>query len=182
MSSVQLNTLGTGLGAADFRRAVALLKGADVRPFDGDDFYGIVHPYAIFDVVSDNTAGGFIDVTKYTDRQAILNNEVGKLGGTRIMESTNVGTTGTAPATKYYTYVVGQGAVGSISLAGQAPTNVTDPQRQRFAINVIQGGPQIADPAGMIGSAVSYRFPFVAKTLDTSTYRYRIILADSSII
>jgi N4-gp56 family major capsid protein len=182
VASVQLATLGTALGAADARRAVALLKGVDVRPMESGEFYMIAHPYVIFDIVSDNTAGGFLDVNKYVSNTAILNNEVGKLGGCRVMESTNVGTTGSAPSTKYYTYVVGQGAVGAIELAGNGPTDVVDPQKQSFNINVIKGGPQIADPAGMIGSAVSYRFVFVAKTLDTSTYRYRIILADSSIV
>jgi hypothetical protein len=34
----------------------------------------------------------------------------------------------------------------------------------------------------MIGTAVSYRFVLVAKTLDSTTYRYRIIYSDSSII
>ena len=182
LASVQQSTEGATLGAVDFGKQVALLKGADVNPFDGDDFYAVAHPYVLFDVMSDNTAGGFIDVNKYNNRQAILNNEVGKLRGTRIMESTNVGSTGTAPNTYYYTYLVGKGAVGAISLAGSGPSNVTDPQKQSFKINVIKGGPSIADPEGMIGHAVSYRFVFVAKTLDSSTYRYKIVLSNSSII
>jgi N4-gp56 family major capsid protein len=181
-SSVQLTTQGAALSASDFRKSVALLEGADVRPFEADDFYGIAHPYVLYDLMSDNTAGGFIDVMRYADPQTILNNEAGKIGGTRIMKSTNVGSTGTAPQTKYYTYIIGKGAVGAIELAGNGPTVVTDPQQQSFKINVIQGGPQIADPEGMIGSAVSYRFVFVAKTLDTTTYRYKIVLSDSSII
>ena len=57
-----------------------------------------------------------------------------------------------------------------------------DPEKQSFKINVIKGGPQIADPEGMIGSAVSYRFVFAVKTLDSTTYRYKIVLSDSSII
>ncbi len=57
-----------------------------------------------------------------------------------------------------------------------------DPEKQAFKINVVQGGPQIADPEGMIGCAVSYRFVFVAQTLDSTTYRYRIVYSDSSII
>lgn len=182
LANVQLATLGTALGAADLRRGVALLKGVDVHPFDDSDFRVVAHPYVTFDIVSDNTAGGFLDVNKYLSNTGILNNEIGKLGGCRVMESTNVGTTGTAPSTKYFTYLVGKGAVGAISLAGNGPTNVVDPQKQSFSINVIKGGPQIADPAGMIGAAVSYRFVFVVKTLDTTTPRFKIILADSSII
>ncbi len=181
-ASTDLAPLGATLAAADFRKTVALLEGADVRPMEGDDFYAVAHPYVLYDLMSDNTAGGFIDVQRYADATAILNNECGKIGGCRIMKSTNVATTGTAPNTKYYVYISGQGAVGAVDLAGVGPTMVTDPQKENFKINVIKGGPQIADPEGMIGSAVSYRFVYVAKTLDSTTYRYRRISADPSII
>jgi hypothetical protein len=111
-----------------------------------------------------------------------MSGEAGKMAGCRIVKSTNVSTTGTAPSAKYYTYIIGKGAVGAIDLSGVGPTNVTNPDTQAFKINVIKGGPQIADPEGMIGSAVSYRFVFAVKTLDSSTYRYRIVYSDSSII
>ena len=181
-ASTDLSTLGPTLGAADFRRVVALLEGADVRPMEGDDFYAIAHPYVLYDLMSDNTAGGFIDVSRYSDPQAILNNECGKIGGCRIMKSTNVATSGSAPNTKYYVYISGMGAVGAVDLAGAGPTKVEDPDTENFKINVIKGGPQIADPEGMIGSAVSYRFVYVAKTLDSTTYRNRRISAHSSFI
>lgn len=182
VASVGLATLGTTFAAADLRRSAMLLEGADVRPMRGDDFIGIIHPYVLYDLMSDNTAGGFIDVMKYADPSSMVNGEAGKMAGVRLLKSTNVGSTGTAPSALYHTYIVGMGAVGAIDLAGVGPTRVTDPAKQAFKINVIQGGPQIADPEGMIGSAVSYRFVFVAKTLDSTTYRYRIVYSDSSII
>jgi len=194
VSSVALQTQGAALAAIDFRKAVAYLEGNDVRPFDPNmntlgasstygegSYYAIAHPYVIFDLMSDNTAGGFIDVMRYADPQSILNNEAGKIGACRIMKSTNVGSTGSVPSQKRYVYVVGQGAVGAIELAGTGPTQVVDPQKESFKINVIKGGPQIADPEGMIGSAVSYRFVFVTKTLDTTVYRYRILYAQTSL-
>lgn len=188
VASVQLSTLGATFTANDLRRSVMLLEGADVHPIKGDNFVCIMHPYVLYDLMSDNTAGGFIDVMKYANAGSLvdggtaMNGEAGKMAGCRILKSTNVGSTGTAPAVQYYTYIVGKGAVGAIDLAGVGPTNVVDPDKQAFKINVIKGGPQIADPEGMIGSAVSYRFVFVAQTLDSSTYRYRIVLSDSSII
>lgn len=181
-ASVQLATLGATFSAADLRRSVSLLEGANVRPMKGDNFLGIIHPYVLYDLMSDNTAGGFIDVMKYADPSTMVNGEAGKMAGVRLLKSTNVGSTGTAPLVQYYTYIIGYGAVGAIDLAGVGPTNVMDPEKQAFKINVIKGGPQIADPEGMIGSAVSYRFVFVAQTLDSTTYRYRIVLSDSSII
>lgn len=182
LSSVQLNTIGATLTANDLRRAVSSLRGVNVLPKMNNEFLGIFHPYVVYDLQSDNSAGGFLDVMKYADPSAIINGEVGKIGGVRVLQSTNVSTTGTAPEAKYYGYVVGKGAVGAIDLAGSGPSNVVDPMKQAFRITVIDGGPSIYDPVGMIGFAVSYYFAFVAKTLDSSTYRYKIILADSSII
>lgn len=181
-ASVQLATLGATLSANDLRRSVMLLKGINVRPKMGQDFIGIIHPYVLYDLMSDNTAGGFIDVMKYANPDSMVNGEAGKMAGVRLLQSTNVGTTGTAPQVKYYVYVIGKGAVGAVDLSGAGPSKVMDPQKQTFKVNVIQGGPQIADPAGMIGFAVSYRFVYVAQTLDSTNYRYRIILGDSSII
>lgn len=182
LSSVQQLTLGATLTANDLRRAVSALEGVNVLPKMNNEFMGIFHPYVLYDLQSDNSAGGFIDVMKYADPNAIITGEVGKMAGVRIVKSTNVATTGTAPAAKYYGYVVGQGAVGAIDLSGNGPSKVTDPMKQAFRITVIDGGPSMYDPVGMIGFAVSYYFAFVAKTLDSSTYRYKIILADSSII
>lgn len=187
VSSVQFATLGATLGSIDFRRAVTALQANNVRPKSGSDYIGIIHPYALFDLRSDNTGGGFIDVMKYANPQALANyptkpGEAGMVENCRLLKSTNVGTTGTAPQAKYYTYVIGKGAVGSVDLEGMGPTQVMDPEKTMFNVNVIDGGPQIADPTGEIAAAVSYWFAFVVKTLDTTTYRYRIILADSSII
>ncbi len=182
IASVQLNTLGTTLTANDLRRVAMTLEGNDVRPRDSGNFEVIAHPFVLYDLMSDNTAGGFIDVMKYADPSSMAGTKIGNLSGCSINKSTNVQTTGTAPTAKYYTYIVGKGAVGAIDLAGVGPTKVTDPATQSFKINVIKGGPSQADPEGMIGSYVSYRFVFVAKTLDSTTYRYRIVLADSSII
>ena len=187
VASVQFATLGATLGSIDFRRAVTALQANNVRPKMGGNYIGIIHPYALFDLKSDNTAGGFIDVMKYANAQALLNGptmptEMGMVESCRLLKSTNVGTTGTAPQVKYYTYVVGKGAIGAVDLAGNGPSKVVDPQTQKFSINIVDGGPSIADPTGTIGAAVSYWFATVFRTLDTTTYRYRIILADSSII
>jgi len=187
VSSVAQSTLGPALGSIDFRRAATTLMANDVRPKMGDQFVGIIHPYALFDLRSDNTAGGFVDVMRYANPQSLLNGptlngEAGTVENVRLLKSTNVGTSGTAPEVKYYTYVIGKGAVGAVDLAGWGPTKVRDPEKESFSINIIDGKPQIADPPGAIGAAVSYWFAYVVKTLDTSTYRYRVIYADSSII
>ena len=172
----------------DVRRCKALLEGADVRPKDEKYYFAIMHPYIIYDVKSDNTAGGFIDLMKWADPAQFLepNNPFdapsGAIDNIKIWATTNVTTSGAVPNVLYSNYVVGRGAVGAVDLQGSGPTKVEDPTKQQFKVNVIRGGPQIADPAGMIGAAVSYRHVFLAKTLDTTNLRYRIFKADASLV
>ncbi len=184
ITSVTLSTLGPYLTAADFAQARMLLKGADVhgRDDDGEEFVSILHPYVEYDLMADNTAGGWIDSKKYTTPESLINGEVGKIAGCRCLESTNVGTSGSAPNVLYYTYIVGQNAIGAVNLSGRGPSKVVHPRKQAFKTNIIMGKPQMADPEGKIGAAVSYRFVFVAKLLDTSVYRYYIIPADASLV
>ena len=183
-STVQLATIGTALTAADLGQARMLLKGQDVmgREMNGDEFVCILHPYVEYDLMADNSAGGWIDAKKYTTPEDIINGEVGKTAGCRCVESTNVGTSGSAPNVLYRTYVVGANAIGAVNLSGRGPSKVVDPRKQAFKTNIIMGKPQMADPEGKIGAAVSYRFVFVAKLLDTNVYRFYAIPADASLI
>jgi N4-gp56 family major capsid protein len=193
-ASANVATAGANCAAVDVRRAVSVLRANDVQPRANDKFLGIFHPYIIYDLKSDNTAGGFMDLARYglwaqgavnymKDYQDELGmGIVGEVEGCLIKSSTSVTTTGTAPTQLYNSYVIGQGAVGSVDLAGRGPSRIEYPTKENFRINVIRGGPQIADPEGKIGSAVSYRFVYVAKTLDTAPLRFRIIQADSSLI
>jgi len=182
-ATTDLTPTGTNLTSSDLRRSKSLMRGVNIQPKLGEDFLGIIHPYVKYDIMSDNTAGGFIDVMRYSQPEVAMTGEVGKIEGVRLVESTNVKTDSTAaPGTLYTTYVVGEGAMGVVSLGGNGPSNVVNPKKQSFSVNVIQGKPSIADPEGKIGFAVSYRFVFVAKLLDTTTYRFKTIPADSSII
>lgn len=186
-------TIGTFATVDDFRRPKALLEGADVRPKDDVYYYSITHPYIVYDVKSDNTAGGYIDLMKAVymgkgDASPLVSSQnpfdepVGIIENIKIWATTNVTTSGSAPNVLYRSYVVGRGAVGAVDLQGSGPTKVEDPTKQQFRINVIRGGPQIADPAGMIGAAISYRYVFLAKTLDTTNLRYRFFDADASLV
>ena len=193
VASVTVNTSGPYASVLDLKKCAALLRGADVLPKLNDCFPTILHPYTIFDIQADNTAGGFIDVMKWAnpkvfiEGQAAEDGAMGEVGGCRIWTTTNVGTTGTAPNVQYYAYVVGAGAVGRVALQGSGPTYVTNPAvvgspGEDFNIKVTQGGPNPSDPEGMIGAFVAYRFVFVAKTLDSTTYRYKMIPCDASLV
>lgn len=181
-SGAIVSTIGTAFSAADARANKYQLTGRDVRPREAGDMVGIIHPFVSYDLTSDNTAGGFIDVLKYTNNTPLINGEVGKIAGVRFLETTNVNTSGTAPSVLYSTYIVGQGAVGMIDLTGKGPSKVVDPRNERFKLNIVPGGPSPADPEGNIGQYVSYWFATVAKTLDSTVFRYRIVQADSSLV
>lgn len=180
----ELNTIGATFTAADIRRGNALLRGVDLRkgPRGRSENLCIAHPYVIYDLKADNTAGGFIDILKYARPTQFANGEVGMIDGTAIVETTNVKTSGTAPNVLYHTYQIGGGAVGAVELAGRGPSKVRDPEKQTFRVNVVKGGPNTADPEGNIGSFVSGRYVMVAKILDSTNYRYRVHKADASLV
>ena len=187
-------SIGANLALNDIRKQAKLLEGQNVMGINGGDFIWITSPWNVYDVISDNTAGGFLDAVKYTDKGAALDGtmgiglafsgEIGKAGDCRIVATTNVGNDSVAaPTTKYYNYIVGDQAFGALSLTGYGPTDVQDPDKQTFQLNVVAGGPNTADPQGMIGSYVSYRFVYAAVSLnDATAFRYAIVKADSSII
>jgi len=184
-----VDTLGATFTTGDIRLNNALLNGIDARggPKGAADRLLIMHPYAVYDLKADNTAGGFIDIMKYANPQAFINgaplpNEVGRIDNTRIVQTTNVKTSGTAPNVKYWNYLIGKGAVGAVDLAGSGPTRLTDPSKQAFNIRTLQPGPNPADPEGNIGAFVSYRFVFVVKELDSTNRRCRKIKADVSLV
>jgi N4-gp56 family major capsid protein len=183
-----LSTIGSAASVQDVRGAVARLRAADVKPKMADHFYGVFHPYALFDIQADNTAGGFIDVMKYADAGrllsggAMITGEEGRVAGCRITTTTNVKTSGAAPNVLYWNGIFGKGGLGAVDLEGSGPSKIQGDFNNQFKVNVIQGGPQIADPEGVIGSAVSYRYVFVTKILDSTNFRYRFFKADASLV
>lgn len=185
-TAVDQATFGASFAGADIRFSVADLNANDV--FDGprgqDRFLLIAHPYMLFDMKSDNTVGGFIDIMKYANPQAALAGEVGSFDNARIVASTNVSTTGAAPNVIYRNYLIGNETIGAVDLPGNGPDAIIDPNNQSFGVNVIKGGPDKSDMEGNIAGGVSYWFTFVAKLLHTSNTnrRHRRILADASAV
>jgi N4-gp56 family major capsid protein len=177
-TTVTIATIGSNMAAADIKKGVRLLEGLNVEPFDGTRWLCILHPYVVYDIAADTTAGGFIDSLKYQSGRQVLNGEVGEIGGARLLTTTNVNTSDSGATTKYHAYLFGYQGVGVAELSGRGPDGVVDPKRQNFKINMYKGGGPW-DPTGEIGSVAGYRFVFAAKTLDSQ--RFLIFKADSSI-
>lgn len=190
-----LVTLGAFYRASDARNARHQLQGLDILPMDSGlakgNFFGIIHPYVSYDLVNDPAAAGLMDIYKFTDPSAFIKNEdrghVASVGGVKFFENTNVKSTlNGAGADTWRVYVIGKNAYGVVDLAGRAPQRISDPSKERFSLNVIQGKPDIADPEGVIGALVSFNFKFAAKVLASpqlqDQYRYRMTDAPSSIV
>ena len=189
-ASTNQTLLGSYLRVADIRNSRHALQAIDVQPMTDGQFYCILHPYVSYDLVNDPAAGGLADIVKYTDPKGspLVKYEdrgfITSVAGTKIVESTNVYTQ-TTP-NRYRVYIFGKDGIGCVDLAGRGPSNVKDPKKQRFAVNVIQPDASIADPERLIKAAVSYNFIFTAVVLDGpagigGVYRYKTIDPPSSI-
>lgn len=183
-SSAQVATIGAYLSAADFKRQTTNMEALNIRPYSDGAWRGIIHPYSRFDLISDNTAGGFIEALKYQSGRQVLNGEIGEVGGVRLVSTTNVGTSGSAPNVLYNAYIFGYQSIFSVDLSGSGPSVIADPANQRFQTFVTKGGPSAVDPSGTIGTYVAYRFVTAYKVPYTSNdqYRFRSIQADASLV
>jgi N4-gp56 family major capsid protein len=191
-SNTALTALGATFTIEDLRGARAQLAAVDVEPFDDGYYFVIMHPFITFDLVNDPTANGLADIHKFKgvpDSSPLLKqqdrSQVADIASCRIMESTNVFTTGTP--TQYRTYIFGKGGLKMIPLAGRGPSKVTDPAKQRFKINIMRfNGGDKADPEGVIGGACAYNFVFTGGFVEGpagigGTYRSRTIDQTSSL-
>lgn len=176
---------GTTPTIADFRASATYLHGANVLPMDDGNFYAVLHPYNVFDIVNDPAANGYADLFKHTDPggSSLINFNKGMRGtmdtlaGVRLVPTTNVYTNGGT----YRAYVFGKGALGKASLEGTKPSDVGDPNKERFSIQTRRfSGISLPDPTGEIGALVAYCFTYLAVPLDGpsgigGTYRWKTL-------
>lgn len=193
--SASLNLIGQFYSVADARSAAHILQGVDVKPMDSGPysgfFMGVIHPYVSYDLVQDPTAGGLMDIYKYTDSAPMVKREdrgtLAPVGGVKFTESTNVKLTAGTP-NLWRAYVFGKGGFGAVDLEGRGPNNIKDPSKQRFNIRIVRPQPSTADPEGVIGAFVSYNYKYVVTELTdtitggTTVHRLRFWDAPSSIV
>lgn len=178
------------MSAAIVRQAVMSLRGQNVRPKPDGYFYGIIHPFAAFDLINDNTAGGVIDILKHVETgvesmlRGIQGYRVIDLAGVRWFETTTVPTDANYPSsgkTGYHAYVVGKDAVFACSLGA---TEVPGEQNFNLIVKNYNDG-SVADPANVIGATVAYNFKFAAirrpGNADNTGMTLRRIRAEASI-
>jgi len=168
------------------RQAVMSLRGANVKPKADGMFVGIIHPFAAYDLINDNTAGGVLDTLKHVEsgvaelRRGIQGYRVLELSGVRWIETTTVPTSSNFPSsgkTGYHTYVLGMNAIYAVSLGRTAV-----PGERNFRLIVNSDLPEsAADPAGVIRSTVAYNFKYAAIRRPGTAMAGRRVRAEASI-
>jgi N4-gp56 family major capsid protein len=128
-------TSRTGLAAGDLltqtemTKAVRNLRSANaagLRPFEGKYFAGIIHPYAMSDLMSNTSSGAWIDVARYSSVDDLKEGRMGDFRGVRYMETAyqNVFNSTT---TVFPTTLIGEDSFGWGYFQEPTPILVTTP-------------------------------------------------------
>lgn len=126
--------------ARDVRRAVALMRASGIPSFDDGNYRAIINPLVSHDLMAETAAGGWLDVSRYTSPEGILNGEIGRFAGVRFIESNqaavkvDAGASSTVDA--YSTTFIGPGAwawgdFGTVDGYITPPGGQSDPLHQK---------------------------------------------------
>ena len=145
----------TGL---EIKQTVAKMKAANIPTF-ADGFYrAIIHPSVEFDVLTDTSANGFLEATKYTKSLDLLNGEIGAYAGVRFMVS---------PSAKTYTGGVGGALTIHSSFFFGPDADIVGDSQTLQSYFVAPGGDH-TDPLAQ-KALVGYKMRFGSKLLHVST-------------
>ena len=156
------------------KRMVADLLTANVAPFADGFFRLIIHPNQQFDLLTDTTANGFIELNKYVSDLPALTNEIGRFGQCRIIVSSDAfRAAGSAPTTYSST-----GA--NYSALFLSPDAYTVGDSQTLQSYFVAPGGDHTDPLAQ-KALVGYKMRFGSLLLDEAGARYRILRTTASI-
>lgn len=178
---------GSYMTASIARQAAWGLRKNNIKTKPNGLYFGVIPSVMAFDLVNDNTAGGALDLQKYSDSLAaenpalvgIKNQRVGNIGGIEWFESNALPTETnwqSSAHNAYHAYVFGLNAFIASSLGK------TQLGQKNFGVDVKRwtGGNSI-DPAAVIAATASYNFFFGVTKRTGSTNGFRRIRGESSI-
>lgn len=186
----------TALSLSQIRNSVQSLAGRAVRPFSEDKFIGVIHPFALGDVLADNSNDSPIDILKHT---TIGQDKLDTLASTDLTKVVELPSTGVqffqsnlvtrsnnyksvAGLVGLRTYIFGRDGIFSINLGAKGDTGLGDGEWRNINCNVMQNvAPTVADPEGLIPGWTSYRVHFTTSLGPDTTIRQRQIDAASAI-
>ena len=188
----------TALSLSQIRNSVQSLAGRSVRPMvEGSKlFSGVIHPFALGDVLADNSNDSPIDILKHTaEGQSRMDGlvsvdleEVIELPSSGVQFfQTNLVTNSNnyksvAGLTALRTYIFGRDGVFAINLGAKGDVAYGDGEWQNIKCNIVQNAaPTVADPEGLIPGWTSYRVHFTTSLGPDTTIRQRQIDAATAI-
>lgn len=188
----------TTLSLSQIRNSVQSLAGRAVRPFDeaSKAFVGVIHPFALGDVLADNSNDSPIDILKHTPVGQSRMDELVSVDLTEVIELPSTGvhffqtnlvtqTTnykGVTGLTGLRTYIFGRDGIFAINLGAQGDVSYDDGDWRNIKCNIVQNAePTVADPEGLIPGWTSYRVHFTTSLGPDTTIRMRQIDAASAV-
>lgn len=128
-------TSRSALASGDKIDTLLILKGVQTArnnsapEFDGGGYPLIMHPAVAYDLMSNSSAGQWLDVNKYARPENIFKGEIGSIAGARVVQSPNVQTFAST-VTVYPSTIIGKDAYRiSYWLAGKVNTYVYPPEQ-----------------------------------------------------
>ena len=188
----------TALSLSQIRNSVQSMAGRSIRPFDeaSKAFVGAIHPFALGDVLADNSNDSPIDILKHTPVGLAKMDELVSVDLEEVIElpttgvhffQTNLVTKtsnykGVTGLTALRTYIFGKDGIFAINLGAQNDTTYGDGDWRNIKCNIVQNAePTVADPEGLIPGWTSYRVHFTTSLGPDTTIRMRQIDAASAI-
>jgi N4-gp56 family major capsid protein len=174
------------------RKCESQLMGNAVPGRDGGMYTSAMHPYVVYDFMSDNSAGSAVDTLKRSDSGAgVLKSDMTRgysvleWSGVRIIRTPTVPTYSNYPSvgkTGYATYVVGREAVIASELLG-----VKVPRSPSFKVNVKTFGDSdidLSNPMLQTRAIVSYDWflGVVARPNTNNTTGFRRVRGEVSAV
>ena len=129
-SSLAAITATDILTADEVRQQHANAVTADVAPL-GSDYCWVIHPHMSYDLKSETGDGAWIAPAQYVNTDKVYNNEIGKFGGFKFVESNRCllsADAGAGTVDAYWNYIFGDDAVAKAvsTPAGLVQGPVTD--------------------------------------------------------
>lgn len=108
------NTADNDISAAeiysgqDILKVIRVLRSNDAPTFEDGKYVWVVHPNISTDLMADTSAGGFIELNKYVSGLADgpVNGEIGRMYGSKIVESSNIQSVDNASTVAVYRSLV----------------------------------------------------------------------------
>ncbi len=197
LGATSLTSFST-LSLVVLRNQVQSLAGRAVRPYDeaSKAFCGVIHPFALGDVLADNAANSPLDLLKrtpqgYARMDDLISTDLTEMielptTGIHLFQTNLVTTTATYKSvtglTALRTYIFGRDGIFSIKLGAQGDTGFNDGHWQNIKCNIVQDAAiSVADPEGLTPGWTSYKVHFTTSLGPDTTIRIREIDAASAV-